>query len=107
IAHHWRRRKRQYPLDPELAETAHLHDALTFSGAAGPDPARQAERNDTLAHLYDRLEERDRRVVELRLQGYSTAEVARHLGLDAGVLGVRLSRLRRWLREEGAFREWF
>jgi RNA polymerase sigma-70 factor (ECF subfamily) len=44
--------------------------------------------------------------VELRLQGYSTADAARELGLDADVLRVRLSRLRQRLRAGGVLTEW-
>ncbi|SIO31401.1 RNA polymerase sigma-70 factor, ECF subfamily [Singulisphaera sp. GP187] len=63
----------------------------------GNDPAVVVEHDDELRHLMDRLDGTERRVVELRLQGYSTAEAARELGLDADVLRVRLSRLRRKL----------
>ncbi len=52
------------------------------------------------------VEERNRRVVELRLLGFSTAEVARKLGLDADVLRVRLSRMRRRLRDKQVILDW-
>lgn len=65
--------------------------------ATGPDPAETVQRDDELRHLLDRLDGTERRVVELRLLGHSTAEAARELGLDADVLRVRLSRLRRRL----------
>jgi RNA polymerase sigma-70 factor (ECF subfamily) len=45
--------------------------------------------------------------VELRLQGFSTAEAARQLGEDADVLRVRRSRLSRKLRDSQVLREWF
>jgi RNA polymerase sigma-70 factor (ECF subfamily) len=106
IAHHWRRLQRQHPLDAEALETGNLDQAVTFPTSGEPDPARQAEYNDAVEHLCNKLEDQDRRVVQLRLQGYSTAEVARRLGLDADVLRVRLSRLRRRLREEKVLHEW-
>jgi RNA polymerase sigma-70 factor (ECF subfamily) len=79
-----------------------------LTGVATPEagPAEVAEYNDTLKYLYSKLEEKDRQVVDLRLQGYSTAEVARRLGLDADVLRVRLSRLRRRLRDSNLLAQW-
>jgi RNA polymerase sigma-70 factor (ECF subfamily) len=106
IAHHWRRLQRQHPLDADALETGNLDHVVTSPSGGEADPAVQAEYNDALEHLYDRLEDQDRRVVQLRLQGYSTAEVARRLGLDADVLRVRLSRLRRKLREAKVLSEW-
>lgn len=64
---------------------------------AGADPAKAVQHDDALRYLMDQLDGTDRRVVELRLQGYSTAEAARELGLDPDGLRVRLSRLRRRL----------
>jgi len=58
-------------------------------------------------HLLDHVEDsQDRRLVELRLQGYSTAEVAREMNLDSRFLRVRLGRLRQRLRERGLLTEW-
>jgi hypothetical protein len=45
-------------------------------------------------------------LVELRLQGHSTADVARKLNLDSRFLRVRLGRLRKRLREQGLIEEW-
>ena len=106
VARHWRRARRQQPLIPDVAETRPVADLLTALSSSEADPADEAQYHDTLDHLCRRLEERDRRLIELRLQGYSTAEAARHLGVDADVLRVRLSRLRRRLREGHALTEW-
>jgi RNA polymerase sigma-70 factor (ECF subfamily) len=106
IAHHWRRLQRQHPLDEEAVETGNLDQVVTSPWEGGPDPALQAAYNDAVNHLFSKLDDQDRRVVQMRLQGYSTAEVARRLGLDADVLRVRLSRLRRRLREEKVLTEW-
>jgi RNA polymerase sigma-70 factor (ECF subfamily) len=106
VARHWRRLRRQQRLDPEVLETQALDDAPTAAGVAPADPAAQAEYRDTLEYLSSKLDERERRLVELRLQGYSTAEAARQMGEDADVLRVRLSRLRKRLRESNLLREW-
>jgi RNA polymerase sigma-70 factor (ECF subfamily) len=106
VARHWRRLRRQKRLDAPAAETRETADALTSLSSPDPDPAREAQYRDSVAHLMRNLHEEDRRLVELRLQGHSTAEAARRLGVDADVLRVRLSRLRRRLREKDLLTEW-
>jgi RNA polymerase sigma factor (sigma-70 family) len=106
IARQWRKLQRQQPLDAAAVETGNLDAAATRSGPGEPDPADRAAYNDALDYLYSKLDAADRRVVHLRLEGCSTAEVARRLGLDADVLRVRLSRLRRRLREQNVLTEW-
>ncbi len=106
VARHWRRLRRQQPFDPSAVETAGPDAQMTALTSGEIDPAQEAEYRDTLAHLCGQMEEKDRRLVELRLLGYSTAEAARQLGVDADVLRVRLSRLRRRLRETNVLTEW-
>ena len=106
VARYWRRLRRQKRLDAPAAETRGAADALTSLSSPAADPAREAEYRDSVAHLMRNLHEEDRRRGELRLQGHSTAEAARRLGVDADVLRVRLSRLRRRLREKDLLTEW-
>jgi len=105
VAHHWRR-MRHLPRSTPAPETEGMGNVLTAATTPEPGPAETAQYNDTLRFLYSKLEDKDRQVVELRLQGYSTAEVARRLGLDADVLRVRLSRLRRRLRDGNLMTQW-
>ena len=78
----------------------------------GPEPRDimrkyQQDRNGKYDdRILPHLDDKDRRLVELRLQGFSTAEAARQLGEDADVLRVRLSRLRRRLRDNQVLSEW-
>ena len=65
------------------------------------DPARAAQYRDQIRHLCDQLDESDRRLLELRLHGYSPAEVAGQIGLNVNAMYVRLSRLRQRLRAAG------
>jgi RNA polymerase sigma-70 factor (ECF subfamily) len=98
VARHWRKLKRQRR--PEEVETAHPEGGLLATlPSHETDPAQSAQDADLLAQLCRALDDRDRRLVELRLDGCSTAEAARRLGLDPDVTRVRLSRLRRRLRE--------
>ena len=105
VARQWRQVRRQQRLsDPGQAEDlAQLLKSLTSSEL---DPARAAQLDDAIEHLCGNLNARDRRLMELRLQGYSTVETARKLGEDADVLRAHLSRLRRQLRAAGILSEW-
>jgi RNA polymerase sigma factor (sigma-70 family) len=106
VARQWRRMQRQRRLADDPQASGDLPGLLTALSAPQADPAAHAQFNDAVQKLCRTLEEQDRQIMELRLQGYSTVEVARLLGLDADVLRVRLSRLRRRLREDGVLTEW-
>ncbi len=86
-------------------DTAHVAAGTTHPWPEG-DPARCAEYQDAVESLCKKLGENDRLLVELRLQGLSTADIARRLGLNADVLRVRLSRLRQQLRQSHNLSEW-
>ena len=87
IARHWRHLKRE-ALFPE-------HELADSRPTAEPvDVLAAQELSDV---LLDRLEDDDRKVLELRMLGHSTAEAARQLGLDPNVVRIRLSRLRKKL----------
>jgi RNA polymerase sigma factor (sigma-70 family) len=87
-----------------LLETAQV-DAATIR-IEREDPARQVEYDDVIESLSNQLKEADRLLLRLRLEGHSTAEIARRLGQNADVLRVRLSRLRQQLRESNQLSEW-
>jgi RNA polymerase sigma-70 factor (ECF subfamily) len=99
IARHWRKVKCE-------AGGGDKHQLLLSLCNPDADPARTAQVNDKVRHLLSSLEEVDQRLLELRLEGCSTAEAARRLQLDAGFLRVRLNRLRKRLCDEGLFSDW-
>ena len=107
VARHWRHLQRQQRLSlgtpRDDAPTPQILASLSTPHA---DPAAAAQFQDALENLWQHLDATERRVMELRLQGHSTVEVARTLGLDADVLRVRLSRLRQRLRANGVLTEW-
>jgi RNA polymerase sigma factor (sigma-70 family) len=103
IINHWRRQERHerwragetQQATPEVAwDDLHL------------GPAELAEQNDAVGFILHQLEGIDRKLMELRLAGLTTAEVAERLGLDAHVLRVRLGRLRERLRSRGLLTDW-
>jgi RNA polymerase sigma factor (sigma-70 family) len=58
------------------------------------DASRAKELDDFVEHFLSQLGDMDRRLISLRLEGHSTADAARVLNVDAGMLRVRLGRLR-------------
>src|SRR5262249_2453785 len=101
IAHRWRKLKKHPESDPHIDS-----DTLAKVPADTPehaDPARNPLTNEALAQILNGLVDLDRQLVELRLQGLSTAEAARRLGVNPGRLRVRWGRLRKRLRQGGLF----
>jgi RNA polymerase sigma-70 factor (ECF subfamily) len=106
IARHWRHLQRQKRLGTGRSDSTELPRLLADLSSPDGDPARGAQMQDAVQHLWRHLDDFEKRLIELRMQGYSTAEVARELKLDSDVLRVRLSRLRQRLRTEGVLTEW-
>jgi len=106
VAHHWRKMQRQQRLSVNEAGGGDVVSVLASLASRQEGPAQEAALNDAVRKVLAGLSEVDRRMIELRLGGYSTAEVAAELGLDARILRARLSRLRQRLRDEGVLTEW-
>lgn len=85
--------QRTETIDASMMDT--VTDRVLDPNAIQSDPQRSSEFDDLVEHFLGQLEELDRQLVRLRLRGYSTADVARALDLDAGYLRVRLGRLRK------------
>jgi RNA polymerase sigma factor (sigma-70 family) len=105
VSRQWRKLKRQQSLSGGVSKSEDLPDLIASLSASDSDPAQIASVREATAHVLKGLNETETRVMELRLEGHTTAEVARRLGLDADVLRVKLSRLRRQLRERGVMNE--
>jgi RNA polymerase sigma-70 factor (ECF subfamily) len=91
IARHWRHVQRQRRLESGVCGDL-LPDLSLLGG--NEDPAKAAEFNDQLRRVYYALDANERRVLQLRLDGYTIAEVARSMGIEPHLLRVRLGRLR-------------
>jgi RNA polymerase sigma-70 factor (ECF subfamily) len=103
VARHWRQLKHQAGVG-NTGTSTRAEDVA--AGGDEEDPARRLQFTEGVDHLLGVLDGSDRHLVALRLRGYSTADVARHLGVDARVLCVRLGRLRQRVREEGLLADW-
>jgi RNA polymerase sigma-70 factor (ECF subfamily) len=85
-------------VDRETSLAALSESAGWQALAREPTPAEAAVLTDTVEHLLHSLEERDRAIVSLTLQGYSVAEVARQLGRPERTVFRVLERVKRRLR---------
>jgi RNA polymerase sigma factor (sigma-70 family) len=106
-ARHWRRLQRQQRLSgAAAADSSTLADVLTSLSSSGSDPARDAEFRDQVRHVCRHLDETERRILELRSQDYTTAEVAEQVGISPVALRVRMTRLRQRLAAAGVVTDW-
>ena len=98
IARHWRKIKRL----PTQGETAGSSGG-TLNGISGdePPPADLAIAGDLLEHFLAQLGDFDRKLVELKLEGYSSVEAAAVLDRQPAFIRMRWSRLRQLLRSRG------
>jgi RNA polymerase sigma-70 factor (ECF subfamily) len=101
VARRWRQHRRQ--VRPTAEQPTDV--LATLSRRAG-SPAVEAEVRDALARLWRELDADARGLIELRLQGFSTAEAAARLNKTPEALRVRLHRLRKRLEDEQLLTEW-
>jgi RNA polymerase sigma-70 factor (ECF subfamily) len=106
VARQWRHLQRQKRLDSGPAEASKLANLLTSLSSPEMDPARAAQFNDSVRNLCAEMDETERRTVDLRLQGCTTAEIAGALGINPIALRVRMTRLRQRLQAAGVLEEW-
>jgi RNA polymerase sigma factor (sigma-70 family) len=105
-ARHWRRLQRQQRLSSGDADKEPIAPLLASLSAPQEDPAQAAQFKDQVEQLCRNLNETERRMLEARLQGYSTAEIAQQVGLHPIALRVRLTRLRQRLEASGVLTDW-
>src|SRR5262249_17434712 len=106
VARQWRRLQRQQCLSRDARQPGDVVHTLVSLSDPQADPARQARSNVQVRQLSTRLDEPGRRILEMRLQGHSTAEIAQAVGLNPVALRVRMTRLRQRLRAAGVLDEW-
>lgn len=99
IARHWRKIKQL----PAAGDTIGHSHGTPLSGLASdePAPAEQAAAGDLLEQFLSQLDEFDRQLVRLKLEGHSSVEAAAILGREPAFIRMRWSRLRQLLRSRG------
>src|SRR5262245_48629572 len=105
VARKWRKHRRQVRAVGHGSPEG-LGDVLSGLRSPEPDPARAAQVQDAIARLCRDLDAADRHLLERRLDGWTTAEIARQLGQSPDVLRVRLHRLRKHLHAHGVLSDW-
>ena len=108
IARHWRHLQKQQRLSQGDGANAGEgpDDLLEARTEQAPDPAAEAAFRDAARNLYAQLNEVEQRIIDLRLEGYSTDEMAERIGISPIALRVRMSRLRKRLEESGILADW-
>ena len=100
-AKHWRHLKRQQRLSGHDDSTDDLVNTILSLRTERDDLTSEIATRELLAQWLEKVDAIERRLIELRLEGYSTVEIAQTLDLDPDVLRVKLSRLRKRMRERG------
>jgi RNA polymerase sigma-70 factor (ECF subfamily) len=78
-----------------------LAELLVNLSGGTDDPQREAANREAIEQILRACDATDRELIELRVEGYSTVDAARRLGLNPDVTRVRLSRLRKKLLQRG------
>lgn len=106
VAQVWKRLKRRTELNTNLTGSREDDEHVIVNRDGEPDPMADAEMRDAIDRIMQECDPADKKLLQLRLEGHSTAEAARALDADPDVLRVRLSRLRKRLTERGLLAEW-
>lgn len=106
VARKWRSHRRQERWKNPSSQGEDLQITLTSLHKNEHDPGRIAAYNDSVADLYKSLSEIERTMLERRLDGYTTGEVAAELGIHPIAIRVRWSRLRQRLENAGVYADW-
>lgn len=107
VARKWRRALAYERIEHRLSDSESLAATLTSLSHSDGDPAAQAEYHDQVAKICENLNEVERRMLELRLAGYTSGEVANELGIHMVALRVRWHRMRQRLEAAEIVADWF
>ena len=92
--------------DGSARSTDSLSGVLTALTSPATDPAADAQFRDQVEHLCEHLDDSERRILDLRLEGFTPSEIADQLGVSRVALRVRLTRLRQRLQATGVVTDW-
>jgi RNA polymerase sigma factor (sigma-70 family) len=106
VSRHWRQLQRRRRLTSGGSSIDLLPAILADLTTPEAGPAEVAQYRDQVEQLCRQLDPTERHVLALRLDGYTTAEIAEQLGMNHITLRVRLTRLRERLRSTGMLHDW-
>jgi RNA polymerase sigma factor (sigma-70 family) len=101
VARTWRTLERRKRIASQVVNRFGRGDELADVDQSADDPARQISADDQFERLCKIMTRTERRLIELRMLGYTTAEAAREMGRDSESLRVTLARLRKKLKRSG------
>ena len=101
-ARQWRKHRRQQRESGIKPSDDGLSDFI-LAWRSRTEPTDQVAHREQVEQVLEHLDETDRKLISLRLEGRSTAEAARELNLDPDATRVRLSRLRKRLLKNPLF----
>ena len=107
IARKWRRALTLERIDRRVSANDSLEKTLWPLSQAANDPAKEVEYRDQFNKICEHLNADERRMLELRLAGFTSGEVAIELGIHVVALRVRWHRLRGRLESAGITSDWF
>ena len=103
VARQWRKHKRQLRLATSNNESPLLSEVLQSLYGRECGPSEVAEYRCSLEKLCESLNPIERQMLERKLEGYTTGEVAEQLGMHPVAIRVRWSRLRDRLASQEIF----
>ncbi|MEQ1826047.1 MAG: sigma-70 family RNA polymerase sigma factor [Pirellula sp.] len=107
VARKWRMFRRQANATKlPSGDVSYLTSVISSIANPHSGPAEIAEFNDQLSKLCESLHEIERKMLEMRLDGYTTGEVAELLGIHPVAIRVRWTRLRQRLEASGILADW-
>lgn len=103
VARQWRKHKRQSRLSSNANDSRALSDTLQSLFCRDEEPSKIAEYRSSLEKICESLNPIERQMLERKLEGYTTGEVAEQLGMHPIAIRVRWSRLRDRLASQKIF----
>lgn len=105
-ARQWRKHRRQQRESGVAVSDEGVSDFM-LAWRTREEATDQVAQREQIEEILNHLDETDRKLVTLRMEGRSTAEAARMLDLDPDATRVRLSRLRKRLNQTPMFAKFF
>ena len=105
VARQWRKHKRQTRLPFNGSDSQILSETLQSLFCREGEPSELAEYRSSLEKICESLNPIERQMLERKLEGYTTGEVADQLGMHPVAIRVRWSRLRDRLASQKIYLE--
>jgi RNA polymerase sigma factor (sigma-70 family) len=107
VARKWRHHRRQERALAPNHDGDGLVETLCSLSSRESSPSQEIEFRDELQKLLGSLNETDRQLLEMRLNGQTGDEIARALHIHPIAMRVRWTRLRQRLEKSGIMTDWF